>query len=173
MQPKKNVPAPTMPITEANGALPTAPNESVTSRSAPATSAASEGASSAKDPLSTATSHQAHGAILPSGPILSVSQLTAGRSRALGSVGSFDTLDQYKNYLGSLSLGALHRHAVEEAKIVPIDDRSRLIRRLESEWSATASRSGSRKVASIPQPVQYTAEQTAKLNELMNKMTRR
>lgn len=117
--------------------------------------------------------HQTHGAVFPlRGPITSVAQLL-GRNIAKGSIGSFHSMEDYKTYLNQLSLHELHKHAVEEAKIVPIDDRNRLIRRLESEYTAFASRTpGRRASAPIIQPKPYSAEQTAKLAELYKQATR-
>ena len=89
------------------------------------------------------------------------------------SVGHYETLDDYRTFLGTLNLHELHRHAVEEAKIVPIDDRNRLIRRLEGEYTAIAARTPGRGVSAITQPKPYTAEQNAKLEELKKKLLRK
>jgi hypothetical protein len=87
--------------------------------------------------------------------------MNGGRNVAKGSAGSFETLAAYTTYLRGLSLNDLHRHAVEDARIVPIDDRDRLIRRLETEWTATASRYPGRNPANnaIPRRVPFTHEQ--------------
>lgn len=118
-----------------------------------------------------ALEHQTHGAIIPSGPISSVGQLISGRATK-ASIGSFETLDNYKTYINNLALGELRQHAIEEARIVPVEDRNRLIRRLESEWSALAARSPGRKPMLIPAPIQYTEEQMRINNELYKKARR-
>lgn len=117
-----------------------------------------------------APKHQTHGAGVPTGPISSVSQLI-GRSMARGSISSYDTLADYSAFLNTLSLGELHRHAVEEAKIVPIDDRNRLIRRLEGEWGAFASKvPGNPRVQAMkPNSTRYTQKQLETNAELMRK----
>ena len=121
------------------------------------------------------TTHQTHGAYTPlSGPITNVSQLTnGGKNVAQGSIGSFETMAEYTAYLKTLSLAQLHRHAVEEAKIVPIDDRDRLIRRLETQWTSTASRYPGRAGSAIPSRQPFTAEQIAKQEALRNKLLNR
>lgn len=116
--------------------------------------------------------HQTHGAILPTGPISSVSQLS-GRPVARGSIGSFNSIAEYRGYLEGLTLGELHRHAVEEAKIVPIDDRSRLIRRLEGEYTAIASRTPGRVSNVVTAPKPYSQQQLDILAELQRKALNR
>lgn len=115
--------------------------------------------------------HQTHGAVFPqNGPITSVAQLL-GRPAVKGSIGAFESVEEYRAHLNNLTLGELHRHAVEEAKIVPIDDRGRLIRRLEGEYTAIAARNPRSKTAKpIIQPKPYTAEQLATLDALKRKM---
>ncbi len=121
---------------------------------------------------SPAVGHQTHGAIIPTtGPITSVSQLiNGGRNVAKGSAGSFETLAEYSTYLRGLSLHDLHRHAVEDARTVPIDDRERLIRRLETEWTATAARYPGRPGSTIPSRKPFTAEQIAAQTAIRNKL---
>lgn len=117
---------------------------------------------------------QTHGAVLPRGPIMSVSQLTSGRSLAKGSVTSFDTLAEYSDHLNTLTWGELRRHALEEAKIVPIDDRNRLIRRLEGEWSGGVAR-GSRatQAQQMNSSKPYTQEQLDTQEAIRNKILKR
>ena len=97
----------------------------------------------------------------PTGPITNVSQLiNGGRNAAKGSAGSFESMGEYTTHLRGLSLHDLHRHALEDVRIVPIDDRDRLIRRLETEWTATAARYPGRRVNQpIPQRVPFSAAQ--------------
>ena len=165
---------------ETNGSLDPAPSESVAnviSHGAPSAPPADASFSTpaTASPKAQEPTHQTHGAVLPSqGPITSVAQLlNRGRPVSKNSVGHYETLADYRAYLESLNLHELHRHAVEEAKIVPIDDRNRLIRRLEGEYTAVAARTPGRKADSIPSPKPYTAEQTAQLEELRRKMLRR
>lgn len=103
--------------------------------------------------------HQTHGAITPlTGPITSVSQLVnGGRNVAKGSGGSFVTLAEYGAHLRTLDTHDLRRHAITE-RIVPIDDRERLIRRLEAQWTATATKHPGR-AAIVPVRTPFTAEQ--------------
>lgn len=141
------------PFKEANGAAPVAPNTSVASLTKASTPPATD-----QQPIQ----RQTHGAMPQNGAISSVGQLIRGPNVSRGSVGTFATLDEYRAYLNTLSLGALHRHALEEVKIVPIDDRNRLIRRLEGEWGALAARSVGRGRDGFqpPQPKLFTQEQT-------------
>lgn len=119
--------------------------------------------------------HQTHGAVTPiTGPITNVTQLmNGGRNVAKGAAGSFGSLDEYGSYLRTLSLGDLHSHAVTE-RTVPIDDRERLIRRLEVAWTGNKGRyPGSAAGAAIPQRKGFTQEQMAAQQELMKKAMRR
>ncbi len=118
-----------------------------------------------------AVGHQTHGAVTSiRGPITSVQQLVnQGRSIAKGSSASFATLAEYRAHLNTLDLRELHRHAIEDAKQVPIDDRQRLIRRLETQWTATAARTGR---VQIPARVPFTQEQIDAQNELKNRLLR-
>jgi hypothetical protein len=162
---------PMQPMKETNGAVTT--NESVANLVSKGGKASSSQLSALRGEA--ATLHQTHGAVLPSDArITSVDQLI-GRTRhtAKGAIGSFDTIEEYHGYLNTLTLHELHRHAVEEAKIVPIDDRNRLIRRLESEYTAIAARIPGRKANIIPQPKSYSQEQNDKMEELKRKMLRR
>lgn len=87
---------------------------------------------------SDSTTHITHGAYTPiDEPIVSAHQLLRrGRgSNTGGSIGSFETRAEYRKYLETLNTAELHRHAIDEAHIVAIDDRERLIKRLENEWS--------------------------------------
>lgn len=107
------------------------------------------------------------------GPITSVSQLTnGGRNIAKGSAGSFETMAAYTSYLKGLSLHDLRRHAREDARIVPIDDRERLIRRLETAWTSTAAKYPGRAGAAIPTRVPFTAEQIAAQAAIRDKLVR-
>ena len=119
--------------------------------------------------------HQTHGAVTPiTGPITNVSQLmNRGRNIAKGSAGSFKTMGEYTTYVRTLSLNDLHRHAVEDARIVPIDDRERLIRRLETAWTANASRYPGTVAAAIPQRPAFSQEQMATQQALRDKLLRR
>ncbi len=105
---------------------------------------------------------QTHGAVTSlSGPITSALQLTkGGRTIAKGAPGSFETLGAYTEYLESLSTYDLHSHAVMEARLTPIDDRARLIRRLETMWTNVASKHPGRAVA-MPSRAPFTTEQMA------------
>ena len=119
--------------------------------------------------------HQTHGAVTPlSGPITNVAQLmNGGKNIAKGSAGSFANLAEYTAYLRTLSLGDLHLHAVSE-RTVPIDDRERLIRRLEVSWTGAKARSpGSAAGTAIPQRKPFSTEQMAAQQELMRKALRR
>ena len=151
-------------ISEANGALPSNSTSVGSVTKTQETTPRKE---------TTVLSHQTHGAVLPRGPIMSVGQLIGGGTAIAGSMGSFETLQDYRNHIDKLSLGALHRHALEEAKIVPIDDRNRLIRRLETEWTATVRRSPGFNQPPIPQPKPFTKEQTEAQEAIRNKILRR
>lgn len=128
----------------------------------PSKSSAKKTASGAKPASSPA--HQTHGGYTPiTGPISSVRQLVRGPNVAKGSIGSFPSQESYGKYLRGLTDTELHRHAIEEAHIVAIDDRERLIRRLEGEWSAHAMREPGNPLASqVPKRAAFTDEQVAK-----------
>ncbi len=124
--------------------------------------------------VNNATGRQTHGALTSmSGPITSVSQLTnGGRSVAKGSVGSFETLGDYTSYLRTLATHELHRHAVAEARIVPIDDRERLIRRLETAWTAASAKYPGHTAAVIPSRQPFTKEQIEAQAAIKSKLLR-
>lgn len=106
------------------------------------------------------------------GAISSVSQLVnGGRSIAKGSSASFQTLASYTAHLRTLDLHSLRRHALEDARIVPIDDRERLIRRLEVQWTTTAARQPGRGNA-IPTRPPFTQEQHDAQNAIKNQLIR-
>lgn len=117
--------------------------------------------------------HQTHGAVTPiaGGAITSVTQLlNKGRSVAKGSVGSFDTLEEYSGYLSGLATYELHRHAREEARIVPIDDRERLIKRLEASWTGARTRYPGLKGNTIPSRPPFTPEQIKAQEDIRNQL---
>lgn len=122
---------------------------------------------------SVAPSHQTHGAVTPlTGGITNVSQLlNGGRNIAKGSAATFETLATYSTHLRGLDLHTLRGHAMNE-KIVPIDDRERLIRRLETQWTITASRQPGRGNA-IPARVPFTQEQLDAQAVVRNQLLRR
>ncbi len=106
---------------------------------------------------------------------MSVSQLLAVNNQCKGSRESFDTIQDYESHLNTLSTGELHTHAVEQAKIGAIPDRSRLIKRLLGEYTAVASRIAPKGGVpmSPPKPVGYTQEQMQKMDQLRNQALRR
>jgi hypothetical protein len=100
-----------------------------------------------------------------------VRQLTRGRNVARNSIESFETLASYTDYLRKLPPAELHRHAVEEARIVPIDDSQRLIRRLENNWTEVAARERGRLGKGLPpQKPRFTDEQLAKQEAIRRRM---
>lgn len=125
-----------------------------------------------RNPGGTTQAHQTHGAVTPlSGSITSVNQLiNGGRSIAKGASASFSSLSSYTAHLKTLSLHELRRHALEDARIVPIDDRERLIRRLETQWTTTAARQTGR--TSAPARVPFTQEQLDAQQAIKNQLLR-
>ncbi len=120
--------------------------------------------------------HQTHGAFTPiSGPVTNVSQLTnGGRNTAKGSAGSFTSMDEYGDYLRGLSTADLHSHAVNDARLVPIDDRDRLIKRLETAWTATAARYPGRAAHQpIPSRQPFSREQVEAQEAIRRSLIRR
>lgn len=108
-------------------------------------------------------SHQTHGGFTPTtGSVRNARQLLRGPTVAKGSIGSFKTLEAYSSYLRGLNDAQLSKHAIEEAHIVAIDDRNRLIKRLEGEWSGHAIHEPNSELARIPQRPPFTDEQLAK-----------
>lgn len=107
------------------------------------------------------SSHQTHGGYTPiNGPVLTVQQLVRGPNISKGKIGSFETAATYVNYLKTLSTAELHRHAIDEAHIVAIDDRDRLIKRLEAEWTGVISREASGGVnKNVPKRAPFSPEQ--------------
>lgn len=156
------------PAMETNGAL--APAETVASLTASSTPAAQTARAGVAEP----EMQEANGLLATAQPrITSVNELLGRRAATAGTIASFESLASYTKYLNGLTLGALHRHAVEEAKLVPIDDRSRLIRRLEGEWTSVNARYPGRKPAAIPQFKPFTKEQTDAQAAIMNGLLRR
>ncbi len=149
------------PAQEANGSLPRAES------SVAATVAPNEARAASNGP----SKHQTHGGYTPvQGPITSVDQLRRGPNLSKGSVGSFSTLGSYSEYLHNLTLADLHKHAVERGGTVPIDDRLRLIRRLETGWSEVAAREGI--LPPPPKREPFTPEQLATQAEIRRKLLR-
>ena len=147
------------------GALPTTPSESVASITETPTSA------EAKLP-SMRLKHQTHGGYTPiSGPITNVDQIRRRPNSIKGAPGAFASVHEYAEYLHTLNTADLHRHCVEQARIVPIDDRGRLIRRLEDNWSSIVAKEGLLKAP--PARPQFTAEQRAKQDEIGRQLLRR
>ncbi len=123
--PKKS----SLPFKETNGALASSSaTPKVTPTAAPSVS----------------PSRSTHGGYIPlssAEQYTSAEQLLRRTSNiARGTIGSFETLAAYTTYLNSLNSADLHRHAVDEAHIVAIDDRKRLIKRLEQEWSGVRAK---------------------------------
>ncbi len=116
--------------------------------------------------------HQTHGALTPlTGPVTNVGQLiNGGRNIAKGSAATFGTLGDYTTHLRTLDLHGLRSHAISE-KIIPIDDRERLIRRLEIQWTSTAARQPGR--STIPQRAPFTQEQIDAQEAIRNQLLRR
>jgi len=155
---------------ESNGALTTAPSPSVAETVASASSV--DGAATPSTQSSTGAkqpAHQAHGAvtILGNGPITNVAQLTrSAQSVSKASMSHYTTMADYTAYLRGLSTSELHRHAVEEAKLVPIDDKERLIKRLQTEWTATAR-------VVVPRSSRFTQEQIDAQNAIRRQLLNR
>jgi hypothetical protein len=149
------------PLKETNGA--------VASASTSTKEAISSSASPSTDNL---PARQTDGAYVPiTGPIRSVRDLMRGPNMAKGSIGTFTTLAAYTEHLRGLTQGQLHLHAVEEARVTPIDDRDRLIRRLEKNWTEVAARELNAQGRShIPQRQPMSAEQVKAQEELRRKM---
>ena len=114
-------------------------------------------------PTDTVTAHQTHGALTPQASTSSVGQLTRTKNVASGSAGSFVTMGEYNRYLTGLTTHDLHKHAMNE-KVVPIDDRRRLITRLETAWAGNH-----RPLAVLPKHT-WTAEQRETQEALRKKM---
>lgn len=128
---------------------------------------------SMKIPLKSKTPHQAHGAVIR-GPISTVQQLIGRTSVAKGSMGSFGTLEDYRDHIDTLTLGELHAHAIESME-TPIYDTPVLKTRLERKWTEVVSRTTpGRGVGQARQNAGgYTPEQNAKAQALLKKMQRR
>ncbi len=121
---------------------------------------------------STTSPRQTHGAVTPlTGGVTNVSQLlNGGRNIARGSAATFESLSDYSSHLRTLDLHGLRTHAMSE-KIVPIDDRERLIRRLENQWTVTASRQPGR-ASQIPVRPPFTQAQLDAQNAIKNQLLR-
>lgn len=150
-KPSKAAKTGALPSQEANGALPDSAATTV-----------------AKQPT-----HQTHGGYTPkSGPIHSVRDL-ALRTGAMRrtAIGAFPTLQTYAQHIRSLNKAELDRHAIEEAHIVPIDDKDGLYRRLENEWSAHNLREPNSSVAAaLPKREPFTSDQIAKQEAIRKKL---
>ena len=123
-------------------------------------------------PSSYSSSHQTHGGYTPiNGPVLTVQQLVRGPNISRSSIGSFETAAAYVSYLKTLSTAELHRHAVDEAHIVAIDDRDRLIKRLEVEWTGINAREATGGMNKhVPKSKPFTPEQHAEQAEIRKKL---
>ncbi len=159
--PRLPKPAPALPpLKEINGADRSSPSPATP---APATNS------------KTSPSHQTHGGYTPiTGPILTAHQLLRSRNIGKGSIGSFETAAAYVEYLKKLSTADLHRHAIDEAHIVAIDDRNALIKRLEAEWTGITAREATGGTPKgFPQRVPFTPEQLAAQAEIREKLLKR
>lgn len=116
--------------------------------------------------------HQIDGSYAPiSGPVTSVHQLTRTKDVSKNSVASFDTMEAYNTYLSKLTIADLHRHALVDARVVPIDDKARLIRRLEANWTAVAAREKQRAGIETVQPrIGFSTAQMAEQEEIRRRM---
>lgn len=112
---------------------------------------------------------QAHGAIIR-GPISSVQQLIGRNSVAKGSMGSFETLSDYRDHIDTLTLGELHAHAIDSME-TPIYDTSVLKTRLERKWTEVSARNTPGRGVGQSRGVKgYTSEQNAAAQALLKKM---
>lgn len=121
------------------------------------------------------STHTTHGGYTPiDEPIVTAQQLLRrGRGSSVGgSIGSFETRADYRAYLEKLNTAELHRHAIDEAHIVAIDDRERLIKRLENEWSGIrAKESITGNTAKVPvQRPGFTPQQMAEQEKLRQQL---
>lgn len=111
------------------------------------------------------TSRVTHGAYTPTEPnavYRNAQELLhrgAGRNIGYGTIGSFESRGAYRAYLDSLTTADLHRHAIDEAHIVAIDDRDRLIKRLEQEWLGVRAKEAAMPTKHIPARPGFTVEQ--------------
>ena len=121
------------------------------------------------------STRETNGAFIPfSGPITSARQLiNRGKNINAKSVGYHETLSSYTDYLKSLTMSELQRHAIEEANISAVDDRARLIRRLENEWSGTKHKeSFGGATTHVPKSPAPTPEQIAAHKDLLKRTGR-
>lgn len=172
-----------LPLHETNGAISTETPSAPTHRVDPSfdevdakvdsdseTDTARAAKTSTKNPSVLPKAHQAHGAVL-TGPVSSVQQLIGRRSVAKGSMGSFGTLEDYRDHIDTLSLGELHAHAIDSME-TPIYETSILKTRLERKWTEVNARTtpGRGPGQSRGGPGGYTPEQNAKAQALLKKM---
>ncbi len=90
--------------------------------------------------MATKFTHQTHGAKL-SGSETVASLINRHKKQTANSVA------EYVKYLESLSLDELHRHSITAGEI-PIDNRDKLLTRLERRFSKTLSKEATAKTAS-------------------------
>lgn len=162
-----------LPLHETNGAISTeTPDSDLPDVDAPSNTATGTGDTSKDSSVARAgkSAHQAHGAVM-TGPISSVQQLIGRRSVAKGSMGSFGTLEDYRDHIDTLSLGELHAHAIDSME-TPIYETSILKTRLERKWTEVNARTtpGRGPGQSRGGPGGYTPEQNAKAQALLKKM---
>lgn len=103
-----------------------------------------------------------HGALTP--------DQTRNISKLLGkffknSYDAFATLEDYSKYINNLTLSQLHQHALEFAKVVPVQDRSRLIKSLENEYGVHSNRA----IHKVSQPSQLSEEAAKNIETLIRK----
>ncbi len=159
---KVKVTANKKPLKEANGAIQESPKATLT--------AAAPIAAQTNSP----TTHQTHGGYTPiTGPITTAQQLYRGPKIAKSSIGSFSSIESYGAHIRTLPIAELHRHAIDDAHIVAIDDRDRLIKRLESQWTESHARETQGGAsAGVPKRMPFSTEQKAKQDEIRNKLLR-
>lgn len=121
------------------------------------------------------TTNETNGAYTPfAGPITSAQQLIR-KNKNLNpkSIGYYENLGSYTEYLKTLTMSELQRHAIEDANISAVDDRARLIRRLETEWSGRRHKEAFGGATGFaPKAPAATPEQIAAHKELLKKTGR-
>lgn len=104
----------------------------------------------------------AHGALAPD-QNKTITQLL-GKYRK-NSYASYANIQEYSKYINNLPLAELHKHSIEVANVIPIQDKVKLIKNLEGEYNAYQAKSFGRFVP----PQNLSTEAAAKVSEILSR----
>ncbi len=110
---------------------------------------------------------QTTGALNPTNPAKLLTELL-NRGKA-SPFGSYSTLAEYSAALRGMTNAEMHKHAVEDVEIVPIDDKKRLIERLEKEFANYQAKTNPQR----PYVEALSAERRSAIEQIMERAKNR